>query len=125
MHRLLIFLLLLLPARSGAGTSAPQTRVSQSHILEALLKVPEVRSLDSTIGRQSGGQRGASFLFTDTPSRQRPCYRVTVGHNGPLRYETIYIFYYFPADGSIRIEDTLEGDIVSLSEYRKRQLHRP
>ena len=48
-------------------------------------------------------------------------YEIEVGYNSEMRFETYYTFYIEKGKcNNIKVLDTIEGDTITLSKWRKR-----
>lgn len=91
----------------------------EDKIIKRISRIPEVQQRSEYIDSLTDHKQGLSYLV-DKLEGDNPDYYVQVGYSGEIRFETYYYFYVDTTDWSVRIEDIIEGDVVSLKEWRKR-----
>lgn len=92
-------------------------------MLENIAKLTEIRQLQISITKSNNESKGVSYIVDPETyyTKNKNCYRVKAGINGKYRWEGIYIFYVNTKNlNDILIEDTVSGEIVSISDWRKR-----
>ena len=91
----------------------------EDKIIKRISRIPEVQQRSEYIDSLTDHKHGLSYMV-DKLEGDNPEYYVQVGYSGEIRFETYYYFYVDTTDWSVRIEDIIEGDVVSLKEWRKR-----
>lgn len=97
--------------------------VLEKKILEKISLLPEYKRSNAYLDSLTNRKHGLSSMIFK-PSKNEKEYYVRVGYNGDDRFETYYNFYVDSTTLAIKIADVLEGDIVSLETWRKRELKR-
>ncbi len=95
----------------------------ENKILDILSKLPEWEKANNYIDSLTKHKHGLS-VTTEKPSKDKPDYYIRAGYNGEERFETYFHFYVNPQTFEIKIMDLVDGDIVPLNVWRKRELKR-
>lgn len=95
----------------------------ENRILNKIAALPEFKTSNRYIDSLTGHAHGlSSMIFKPTDGFRN--YYVQVGYDNKERFETYYTFYVDSVTMNIRLTDVLEGDVVSLEEWRKREAAR-
>lgn len=92
----------------------------QDSVLSLVLEIPEIQILAKYLYKQTKGKHGASSIIF-SPDEDSDLYTVSVGLNGEERFETMYLFNVNKKTCKITVEDTVEGQTLSLEEWQKRK----
>lgn len=124
MHkRILFFSVFLLVTLCGNRSFGQTHEEKEDQAIELLRALPEIKRLQAEIDSFSRHEKGASFIVE--ANEERPSlFHVTVGYNGTERYETRYLFEVDIDSRKIGIMDVVEGDTISLEEWRRRKRER-
>lgn len=123
MKRIICFAFFLPVALFGHKALAQTHEAKEDQAIELLRALPEVKSLQAEIDSFSHHKKGASFIVE--PDEEVPSlFHVTVGYNGKDRYETRYLFEVDIKTRKIGIMDVVEGDTISVEEWRDRKRER-
>lgn len=88
---------------------------------KAVLELDEVRERDRFIDSLSHHKKRIEFLSDSTMIDGNVFYEIEVGYNSEMRFETYYTFYIEKGKcNNIKVLDTIEGDTITLSKWRKR-----
>jgi hypothetical protein len=108
--------------RFGPGKStAPQTAVSRDAAQATVQALPELQAWSAYIERRSGGRSHGGLMANDTAPRMvdgRPCWAVDFVENGPDAVHRWETFLVDARDRSIRIDDVVEGRVLTLEQWR-------
>ncbi len=92
----------------------------EEKILRLIKDLKEVKASDKYIDSFSNHKKGiATLIFR--PTNGLKDYNVQAGYNGDNRFETYYNFFVDSATYKIKIQDPVQGDIVPMDEWRKRE----
>ena len=95
----------------------------EEYILGLIKNIDEVKASDRYIDSLTNHKKGiASLIFK--PAKNEKYYFIQTGYDGENRFETYYNFYVDSATYEIKIQDVIEGDIVTLNGWRKREAKR-
>jgi len=92
----------------------------ETRISEEITKLPEFQESVAYIDSLTNGELRMVLMF-DEPEEGDAYHIVRVGVNSEARFETYYIFYVDPQTLEIMIEDVIQGDIVDMVTWRKRE----
>ena len=92
----------------------------QVKIIDMLKKLPECRRTDKYLDSLTGHQQSLAFMIFN-PEKGEKDYYVKAGFSGKERFETYYNFYVDSATMAIRIDDVVNGDLISMEEWRRRE----
>ncbi|MDZ4758075.1 MAG: hypothetical protein SGJ10_08055 [Bacteroidota bacterium] len=95
----------------------------ENKILDKLSKLPEWVKENNYIDSFTNHKHGLA-VTTEKPTTDKPDFYFRVGYNGEDRFETYFHFYVNPKTFEIKILDLLDGDIVPIAVWRKRELKR-
>jgi len=96
------------------------TCCEQDSVLSLVLEIPEIQILAKYLYKQTKGRHGASSIIF-SPDGDSDSYTVNVGLNGEERFETMYLFNVNKKTCVITVEDVVEGRILSLEEWQKKE----
>lgn len=105
-------------------SSAPVKSESKKCFLDeaenTILELQEVKIKAALIDSISKHKSGISFMPDSLMLKGVPFYEIKTGYNSEIRFESYYTFYVEKGDcDNIKILEPIEGDIVSLLEWRK------
>ncbi len=95
----------------------------ENAILDTLSKLPEWIKANTYIDSLTQHKHGLA-VTTEKPTHENTDYYFRVGYNGTEKFETYFHFYVNPQTFEIKIMDLVDGDIVPLDVWRKRELKR-
>ncbi len=95
----------------------------ETKIMDKISALTEVKKSNAYIDSFSQHTHGIALMIFK-PEKGSKDYYVQAGYSGPERFETYYNFYVDSSTLAIRVDDAIEGDIVSLTEWRKREAKR-
>ncbi len=92
----------------------------EEKILDLIRNINEVKASDKYIDSFSHHKKGiATLIFKPTKGEKN--YTVQAGYNGESSFETYYNFYVDSATLQIKIQDPVDGDVVTIDEWRRRE----
>jgi hypothetical protein len=89
-------------------------------VLNKIYKIPEVRKKDHFVDSITNHKHGISMIIVQRPNAKEPYYVVQVGYNNKIRFEPYYTFYVYKKNLVIKFYDTIQNEIITLEEWRKR-----
>lgn len=126
----LFFLLFIVSANINARDRVPcnnyqQNKKTEDILTAKLFNLAEVKQLNVELKKYKAT---SSIMITAKPTSESPYYEITIGYNGPLRFESRY-FLRIKKDKVnqsnielyIEVMDVAEADFVPLLQYRKKQ----
>ena len=96
--------------------------LSEDEVVDLVLALPITQRANKQINEATKGQKGVSVMVEpeETIEHGQKYYVVRIGYNGNDRYETYHLLYVNKQDrGDIRIEDPIEGTIISLAQWEE------
>ncbi|NHA06759.1 hypothetical protein G7092_23350 [Mucilaginibacter sp. HC2] len=107
-----------------ACTSYQQDKGIEDILIDKLFRLVEVKQLNIELKKYKAS---ASVMITAKPTSDSPYYEVTVGYDGPSRFESRYFFRIKKdkikqenIEPYIEVMDIAEADYVPLLQYRKK-----
>jgi hypothetical protein len=96
----------------------------ENRVYKAILELPEIKSYSHKLDSLSKGKQRMTALIKSTPSKEEPYYWVQIGANNGDRLIVEYNFYIYPNENlEVKYYDTINEEIISLNEWRKRKTH--
>ena len=133
MKKLLLFLIISLFLFAGCNDSSTNNNVSdkdsnmtetvEDKVMKAVTDLPEYNDAAVHVKAMTNGEQSLSSII-EAPNADHREYFIQVGYNQETWFETYYFFYVNPETFEIFIEDVIEGDVVSIETWRKRENNR-
>lgn len=98
--------------------TADAEMTQEDQIIDKVYNLPEVKELESSVRKKSGGKRSLSLRVSSEPSDDQEYFGITVAEDNGAALATYYEFHVYP-DFDIRFYDVVEDQELSLEEWRK------
>lgn len=90
------------------------------HFMEKIMDLEEIKNQAKFLDSETQGKGKIGFLVDSTKTNNGWEYSISVGYNGPDRFETYHIFHASSNECNIlTISDPVSGEDISLEEWRK------
>jgi len=96
---------------------------AEDKALKAVENLPEFKEANIQINAMTNGKQSITCII-DTPAENDPNFYIQAGYNQESWFEPYFIFVVDAETFSVSIEDVIEGDVVSLDLWRKREEQR-
>ncbi len=133
MKKLLLFLILSLFLLAGCNDSSTNNNVSvkdsnmtetvEDKAMKVVTELPEYYDAAVHVKAMTNGEQSLSSII-EAPNADHSEYFIQVGYNQETWFETYYFFCVNPETFEVFIEDVIEGDVVSIETWRKRESNR-
>ncbi|SIS02630.1 hypothetical protein SAMN05421821_11951 [Mucilaginibacter lappiensis] len=107
-----------------ACNSCQQSKSIEDILIGKVFNLIEIKRLNVELKKYKAS---ASVMITAKPTSDSPYYEVTVGYDGPVRFESRYFFRIKKdrinqsnIEPYIEVMDIAEADYVPLLQYRKK-----
>lgn len=90
--------------------------LTEDAALDLIADLSEYKETENSIKEATANKSGASMLLEEENNR----FVIKLGYNCDVRFETYYHFYVDKSSKKISVLDVIEGDEISLEEYRKK-----
>lgn len=91
-----------------------------SHFMEKILDLEEIKDQAKFLDSQTQGKGKIGFLVDSTKVNNGWDYSISVGYNGPDRFETYHIFHASSSEcAALEILEPASGEYISLEKWRK------
>ncbi|TDO19333.1 hypothetical protein CLV32_4573 [Pedobacter duraquae] len=91
----------------------------ESKVIDLILDLEEVRNRTQGVEKESQGKRTLATYVESPPTREDPNYWVKVAEDNGYAYVTYYTFTVNPKDYSISFYEPIEGNLITLAEWRR------
>jgi hypothetical protein len=95
--------------------------ITENFVTRSILSIEEVKQKNRYIDSLTNHKEGI-LVRVLKPTVDEKCYNLQVGYDNEIRFVNCFNFYIDPSTKEITIEDVLEGDRVTIEEWRKRQV---
>lgn len=127
MHRILLALLplLFIGCKKEEPVKKEEVKVVDKgcfspHFMEKIMDLEEIKSQAKFLESQTKGKGRIGFLVDSTKTNNGWDYSISVGYNGPDRFETYHIFNASSnACNTLTISDPVSGEDLSIEQWRK------
>ncbi len=96
---------------------------AEDKALKAVENLPEFKEADIQINAITNGKQSITCII-DAPTENDPNFYIQAGYNQESWFEPYFVFVVDAETFSVSIEDVIEGDVVSLDLWRKREKQR-
>lgn len=96
---------------------------TEDKALNAVTSLPEYHEANIQIKAMTNGEQSLTCII-DEPNKNHSEYYIEVGYNKETWFEPYYHFLVNPETFDVFIEDAVEGDVVSIDVWRKRESQR-
>lgn len=96
---------------------------TEDKVLQAITKLPEYYDAEEHVKAITNGKQSLSSIIYP-PDKENSDYYIQVGYNQETWFEPYYHFYVNPKTFEVFIEDMIEGDIIPIEVWRKREENR-
>ena len=96
---------------------------AEDKALKAVENLPEFKEANVQINAMTNGKQSISCII-DAPTESDPNFYIQAGYNQESWFEPYFVFVVDAETFSVSIEDVIEGDVVSLDLWRKREEQR-
>ncbi len=93
---------------------------AEDKALKAIENLPEFKEADIQINAMTNGKQSITCII-DAPTENDPYFYIQAGYNQESWFEPYYIFVVNAETFAVSIEDVIEGDVVSIDLWRKRE----
>ena len=122
----IILLAVVLPAFSvnaqttGLSHTVHKRHITESHALDTILELPEIKEADSNIRRITKGKRHLSSMIYSQPDSLNPYYCVVVVEDNGVAFVTHFTFYVYTNGRKIMCYDDTSKTPIDLGTWRRR-----
>ncbi len=96
---------------------------AEDKALKAVENLPEYKEANVQINAMTNGKQSITCII-DAPTENDPNFYIQAGYNQESWFEPYFVFVVDAETFSVSIEDVIEGDVVSLDLWRKREKQR-
>ncbi len=96
---------------------------AEDKALKAVENLPEFKEADIQINAMTNGKQSISCII-DAPTENDPNFYIQAGYNQESWFEPYFVFVVNAETFTVSVEDVIEGDVVSLDLWRKREEQR-
>jgi len=93
---------------------------AEDKALKAVENLPEFKEANIQINAITSGKQSITCII-DAPTENDPNFYIQAGYNQESWFEPYFVFVVNAETFAVSIEDVIEGDVVSLDVWRKRE----